>query len=278
MKTALWAIGAAIVGGAGPAHAGSPQAPPANETTHSIAATVEAEEFSRGRGSVRSLRFDYKFGDGDTTVLVSPTIGEQDSPGSDEAAFGVGGSIYHHWTQRISTRTHLFVSEDSPVFARIDAAQDITAKVADKTTLTAGIRWAEYFGDEEATFLSLGARRYFTGGSLAYRLTWTNPDAQDDFFAHLVNLTLNDGKGRGKTQIWAGTGETSLTRAQIDADFSGDDRAFLIQRTQPLSENFALVAAAGLSSYADPGGRYTGVNLGVGLTVDLDSGPPIFGF
>ena len=144
-------------------------------------------------------------------------------------------------------------------------------RVAKNTAVTAGVRWAEYFGGREATFLSLGARQYFRGGSVAYRLTRTSADGQKAFYAHLVNLTIKDGgDSDGKTQLWASTGAASLARAQFDASFSGKDRAFLIQRTQPISPSLALLISGGISSYAAPTGRFTGTNIGLGLTADLD--------
>ena len=237
---------------------------------HSVTAIAETQELSQDRGSMRSARIEYKFDDGDTTVLVAPTIGVRSAPQRKDTSLGIDATIYQEWSDVVSSRTHVFVSENKPVFAHLDLAQDLTARIASHTTLTAGFRWAEYHGGNEVTFVSLGIRQYFKGGSVAYRVTRVNPDRQDAFYAHLINLTINDAHGRGKTQLWASTGAASLARAQFDENFAANDHAVMVQRTQPLSKDLALIALAGVSSYATPTGRYTGVNLGIGLTADLN--------
>lgn len=254
------------------------QTPEPKTLAQSLTATLEAQEFSQDRGSLRSLQFDYKIVDGATTVLLSPVIGRRDSPGVKASALGLGGSLYRNWTRRYSTRTYVFAAENDPVFPHFDIAQDLTARVARRTTVTGGVRWAEYFGDREVIFLSLGARRYFEGGSVAYRLTLTDPEGSEAFLAHLASLTLNDGEGNGKTQLWAGAGATSLSPAQLDTDFSGNDYSFLIQRTQPLADTVAFIAAGGVTSYDSPTGRYTGAKFGLGLSIDLEAQPLLDSF
>jgi hypothetical protein len=85
-----------------------------------------------------------------------------------------------------------------------------------------------------------------------------------------VNLTVNDGQGKGRTQLWLSTGAAVLARSQLDDSFAKNDRAFMLQRIQPLSHNLSLIPSAGLSSYANPGGRYTSTNLGLGLSMSLN--------
>jgi YaiO family outer membrane protein len=265
MNLIRWAAALAL-----PAVLSLPVAAHAQESgSDSVYIVAQAQEFSDGLGSLRSVRLEYKAVLDDTTVLVSPIVGERRSPAGRERAIGLGATIYHDWSDKVSTRTAAFVAENEPVFANLDFAQDVTLGIADKTTVTIGGRWARYFGDREVTFLSAGARRYFRGGSVAYRLSHVNPEGRDTFFAHLVNLTLNDPSGAGKTQLWLSTGEASLDRSQMDDSFDGQNRAALLQRTQPLTEGFSLVASAGLSSYDRPGGDVSAINLGLGLIAGL---------
>ena len=182
----------------------------------------------------------------------------------------MGGAVYHDWSDRVSTRTQAFVAEEEPVFAHLDFAQDVTVKVIESTTVTAGARWAEYFAGREVTFFSLGARRYFKGGSVAYRLTRVNPDNRGAYFGHLASLSVNDGHGKGKTQLWLSTGAASATRLQLEGDLAGKDRALILQRTQPLSDKLSLIALAGVSSYANPGNRVSSTTFGLGLSVAID--------
>ncbi len=241
-----------------------------DSSVQTVALSVDTQEFSKGRGSFRSATLEYKFELDDTTVLLSPTIGERKAGALRATSLGLGATVYHDWSDKVSTRSHIFVSESDPVFAEIDAAQDISFHIAPKTTMTAGLRWARYAGGRDVSFASLGARYYFHGGSVAYRATRTKASGQGAFLAHMVNLNVNDPHGGGKTQLWLSTGAASLTRAQFDQGFSGDDHAATVQRTQPLSEDFSLIATAGISSYALPVGRYTGANFGLGLAFKLD--------
>ena len=240
----------------------------AAQDAHSVYVAAQTQELSDDLGSLRSVRLEYKAVLDDTTVLVSPIVGERKALGTSAAAVGAGVTVYHDWSDGVSTRTTAFVAENEPVFANLDFAQDVTFGIADKTTLTLGGRWARYFGDREVTFLSAGARRYFSGGSVAYRLTHVNPEGRDPFLAHLVNLTINDPSGAGKTQLWLSTGEASLDRSQVDGDFDGRNRAAMLQRTQPLTASLALVGSAGLSSYDRPSGDITALNLGLGVLVN----------
>jgi YaiO family outer membrane protein len=257
----VWLLGCAFIASSAVTHA----APPA-EATHTLGAVVEVRSFSDGRGTLSSLTVEGEFATGDTKILLAPTVGERTTPGATYNALGIRGTLYEDWSPSVSTRTTVFVAEKSPVFAHIDVAQDITFRVADRTTMTAGIRWAEYFEEREAAFVSLGVRRYFNGGSIAYRLTGTEVEG-DDFLAHLINLRLDDGEGEGNMQLWLSAGETT---SQFNDSFSGSDYAVILQRTQPLWDNVALVAAAGLTSYDAVGGRYTATTFRVGLSTKLD--------
>ena len=239
--------------------------PAAAQSTQSVTANLESQAFSDGRGSLRTGTLEYKIDLGDTTVVASPTIGTRRVAGATATATALGGAIYHDWSDRVSTRTQAFVAEQEPIFAHLDFAQDVTVKVAENTTATAGARWAEYFAGREVTFFSLGARRYFKGGSFAYQLTRVDPDNRNAYFGHLVNLSVNDGRGMGKTQLWLSTGAALATRLQLEGDLAGKDRALMLQRNQPLSDKFALIASAGVSSYANPGNRVSSTTFGLGF-------------
>ena len=271
MKThTLFSMGLALLGTLATASDALTQERTSDPATQSLSGTVVNQEFSKGRGSFRTAALEYRLQGADTTFLLTPIYGEREAAGTSKSALGVGATVYMDWAKQVSSRTYLSIAADEPVFAHTDIAQDLTFRIADKTTATIGGRWAEYFGDRQVSFLSLGARRYFGGGSIAYRATRTAPEGQSAFYAHLLNLSLNDKKGEGKSQVWASTGATSLDRAQYDATFSGNDRAFLIQRIQPVSRNLALVATAGVAKYDIPGGHFSGTNLGLGFKLSLD--------
>ncbi|MGX7895913.1 YaiO family outer membrane beta-barrel protein [Tsuneonella sp. HG222] len=235
----------------------------------SVRTSVESKDFSRDFGSVRSATIEYKAVLPDTAIVVTPTYGERSAPGQKDVAIGGRVAVYHDWLDGISTRTVAFVAEDAPVFANLDLAQDLTVKVLDNTTVTVGGRWARHFGDREVTFLSAGARQYFKRGSVAYRLSRVNPESGQAFFSHLFNLSVNDARGKGKTQLWLGAGAASLERAPLETDFTGDDLSVLIQRVQPVSKNIALIGGAGISSYDRPATRIIATTVSLGVQLGL---------
>ena len=236
----------------------------------SIRIEAETQDYSHDAGSLRSLRIEYKFENDDTTVLFSPAVGQRRTAGSTTTAIGGGATVYHNWSDRISTRTEAFITEDKSVFASLELAQDLTLKVGSLTTVTAGGRWARYAGGQDVSFISLGARRYFRGGSVAYRLTRVDPEGLNSSWGHLINLTINDGRGAGKTQLWLSTGANELARSQLTGSFNGQDYAGMVKRTQPLSDKLALIVGAGVSSYDRLGGRITATNFELGLQIGIE--------
>jgi YaiO family outer membrane protein len=242
---------------------------PASGTRHSVEISAESQDFSKGYGSLRSVKLEYRVDFADTTVTFSPTIGERRVSGSGVTAVGFAATVYHDWSDTISTRTRAFIAEDRPVFASVDLAQDVSVKLADKTVATVGGRWARYFGNQDVYFVSGGLRQYFKGGSVAYRLTWVKPEGRDAFLAQLATLTLNDGRGSGKTQLWLNYGGASFDRT-IDSSFSGKDYGGLVQRLQPIDKTLSLSLSAGIESYARPAGRVEGTKLGLGLQFSLN--------
>lgn len=246
-------------------------APPAapSGTTQSIEISGESQDFTDGYGSLRSVKIEYRVDFADTTITFSPTVGERRVSGSSVSAVGIAGAVYHDWSDTISTRTRAFIAEDRPVFASVDLAQDVNVKVAEKTVLTVGGRWARYFGNQDVYFVSGGIRQYFKGGSVAYRLSWVKPEGRDAFLSQLASLTLNDGRGRGKTQFWFNYGGATFDRT-LDSTFSAKDYGGTVQRIQPLNQDFSLSLTAGLQSYARPAGRVEGTKLGLGVNMSLD--------
>ena len=240
------------------------------EASQTITATAETDEYSDGYGSLRSVKLEYKHVDEGTTVMFTPAIGERRVAGRSDTAVGGGATIYHDLSPVFSTRASVFFAENDPVFAQRDLALDLTAKVASNTTLTVGGRYARYFGGKDVVFESVGVRQYFRFGSIAYRLTRVDPEGRDAYLAHLVNISVKDGRGDGKTQVWLSAGETSLSRVQMPVNFSGKDFAATLQRVQPLTGKLNLVPTVGYSSYARPGNRVGAVNLGLGVAMGLD--------
>lgn len=245
-----------------------------NETTapapSMISVNAETQEFSREFGTLRSVRIEYKDVFDSTTVLFTPVVGRRTNATTSETSLGGGLEIYQKWSPDISTRTAIFVSEDKQVFARIDVAQDVTVALGKQSTGTVGVRWAEYANGEKTFFVSAGGRRYFNGGSIAYRATYTRPNGGDGYVAHLVNLTINDPTGRGRTQLWLGYGETAVDRGPFSSNFSGHDYGGTVRRVQPLGDGkIDAVFLFGVTAYGNPSGRVWGKTAGLGISLNL---------
>lgn len=244
----------------------------ADKADQSITASAETEDFSQDLGSLRSIKFEYKYQSDDTTVTVTPVLGERASPAASQTSIGAGLALYQDWSPTFSTRTAAFVSENDPVFARYDLAQDFSTKVAKDTSLTIGGRWARFFGEQDVYFATAGARQYFKRGSVAYRLSIVDPEGRGAFLAHLVNLSLKDRKGAGQTRFWVSAGEASFSRPQLGDQFDGSDVGGTVQRVQPIGGKIALMLTAGVNSYARPGKDVTSTTFGLGLTTNFGGG------
>lgn len=238
----------------------------------SISASVETEDFSQDLGSLRSVKIEYKLEAEDTTVTFTPLVGERKGPAASETSVGAGLGVYQDWSADFSTRTAVFISEEDPVFAQYDVAQDFTLKVAKETVVKVGGRWARFFGDQDVYFASAGARHYFKRGSIAYRLSLIDPEGRQPFLAHLVNLSLKDSKGKGQTRFWLSAGEASFSRPQLGDQFDGSDIGGVVQRVQPISNSLALTVTTGLNRYGRPGKDVTSTTFGLGLTTSFGGG------
>ncbi len=244
----------------------------ADAPKQSVSASAETEDFSQDLGSLRSVKIEYKLEAEDTTVTFTPVLGERQSPAASETSIGAGLAVYQDWSADFSTRTAIFASEEDPVFAQYDVAQDFTLKVTNETLVTLGGRWARFFGDQDVYFASAGARQYFKRGSIAYRLSLVDTEGRRPFLAHLVNLSLNDSKGRGQTRFWLSAGEASFSRPQLGDQFDGSDIGGVIQRFQPIGDKLALTITTGLNRYGRPGQDVTSTTFGVGLTTSFGGG------
>lgn len=242
-------------------------APVAAQDRTVVTASAETQQLSRDFGSVNTVRLEYKVEDGDTTVVFTPKAGERRIGSFDRSAVGVESALYHRWGGGVSTRTAVAVAQDRGVFAHLDVAQDVTVALFDRTTLTVGGRVARYQFDQDVIFASVGVRRYFDGGSVAYRLTRADPDSRDAFLAHMVDVSVRDGEGAGQTRLWLSTGAAAQMLTEFDRDPDAQDRGAQLQRTQPLTPRISLIALAGVSSYARSAGRVTGANFGLGVAV-----------
>lgn len=245
---------------------------PANasdKTPDTVTTVAQVQDFDQGLGSLRTLEIQFTHSKGPNTFVLTPVIGERRIGASHDTTIGGSFEFYRDWSSKVSSRSQVFVSENKTPFPHWTASQDITVKVAGKTTVTVGGRFARYFGDNDVVYLSGGVRQYFKIGSVAYRLTWTKPAFSSGYLAHLGSITIKDNNGAGKTQLWVSYGSASPISNQSQDTFRGKDYGFVVQRNQPLNGKLSAIFRIGVSSYDRPGGRATAPTFGMGLSLPL---------
>ena len=238
--------------------------------TSAIQAIAETKDYSDDLGSLRSVRIEYELDNDDLTLVISPALGQRRAPDMEATAVGLGGTLYLKLAEGLTTRTQVFLAEEKPVFVNRDIAQDLSFNLTSKTVATVGGRWATHFGDQELVYLNAGVRQYFKGGSVAYRYRRIDPDNGDAFGSHLANLTINDPRGPGKTQLWLAYGETNPDIFDPALSFSGDDYGVTLRRVQPIGGGLSLIGTGGYASYDRPLGRVSATTFGVGFRLDVN--------
>jgi YaiO family outer membrane protein len=241
----------------------------ASGSKHAVSASVRGEDFTGGIGSRRWATLEYRLESDKTTLTFSTATGERRSVVSKDRAVGGSVAVYNKWSDAVSTRTQVFVSQNEPVFARYDLSQDLTVRLVQGTALTVGGRYARFFGKQDVRFASAGLRRYFRGGSVSYRLSLVDPDERASYLAHLVSLSVNDKNEAGRTRLWLSAGEASYDGPHLGSTSNGKDYAAVIQRSQPVGGSLALTVTGGIASYARPGRNITGTTVGLGLTTSF---------
>lgn len=240
-----------------------------DKSPDTVTTVAQVQDFDQGLGSLRTLEIQISHSRDPDTFVLTPVIGERRIGAFHDTAIGGSLEFYHDWSSKVSSRSQVFISENKTPFAHWTVSQEITVKVAGKTTATVGGRFARYFGDNDVVYLSGGVHQYFNHGSVLYRLTWTKPEFSSGYLAQLGSITVNDNRGAGKTQLWVSYGSASPINNQSQDTFRGKDYGFVIQRNQPLNGNLSAVFRIGASSYDRPGGRATAPTFGIGLSLPL---------
>jgi YaiO family outer membrane protein len=145
-----------------------------------------------------------------------------------------------------------------------EAAQDVSFKVLPETVLTAGARYARYYGGTDAWSWSAGASQYFKGGMIAYRFTSYDIEHLGHSVGHLGSFKLND-RG-GSSQLWVGHG-TSIHDAEfLPVPQRGTYTSAELKRSQKLTPDIALNVGLRRSWYDTPEANYHGTGIHLGLT------------
>ena len=240
---------------------------PAFAADDKVTVGIEVTDFSRGFGERRILSAESVSTFGANTLIVGTSGGRRDyGDGSSFSGTALSGTFYRDWSDLISTRTNVIFSSDDPVFVNQVIDQDITIKVLPRTTLTAGARYSEYFGDVHSLAWSVGASHYFHRLMVKYRYTHHDLSGIGDGYGNMLMFRLKDSAGDGFTQLWLGQGTSIQEYDWTSVVQEGDHKSVTFRRVQPLTENLTLNASVGKSWNKTPVANYQGITVNVGVS------------
>lgn len=196
--------------------------PASAKSSTSVIAEAQIHDYSDQRGSLRTFTLEYRRDIGGSGIMVGPTWAEQRLGSTLRRSAGGKVAFDLQLTRNLTSRTQVSAASNPGIVPLFEVGQELGLQVHKGTVATFGIRYARFQG-EDATFSSAGLRRYFKGGSIAYRLTRTAPERGGAFFAHLANLAINDGSGTGRTQLWLAHGASADNRLPSGQTLSGRD-------------------------------------------------------
>jgi len=231
-----------------------------------IAASVDGEylSYSGAYGSRRVVNAQTKMDLGDTEIQLGLSQGARKAGDERFKAMRASAAIVHNWSSRISTRTSASISSNQPVFVNRELSQEISYKPMRQTVLTAGARYARYWGGVDAVSWSLGAAQYFRGGMVSYRFSAYNVHGLGNSTGHLVNVKVDD--PYGSNQLWLGHGTSLHDAAWLGLPEKGKFNSVEYRRVQPIGGGVGLMVGVNRSWYEADNAKFRGTGARIGLT------------
>lgn len=233
-----------------------------------VMASVDGDYLSYGgdRGSRRTVNARTQLGLGETKVHLGVSQGQRRVDGDKMAATRVSGALVRDWSPSVSTRTSVGLSSNQPVFVRREVAQDLIYKPAAQTLLTAGARYANYFGGVDVLSWSLGAAQYFDAGMVSYRFSAFKIEDLGNSVGHLASAKLND--AAGSTQLWVGHGTAIHDPDWLATPAKGKLTSVELRRSLRVSKAAALSVGIKRSWYDTPAEKFRATGLHAGVTIN----------
>src|SRR5690606_4830953 len=100
------------------------------------------------------------------------------------------GTVYHDWSDTLSTRTSVTISSDAPVFVHRELAHDFNVKAGKGWLVSAGAKALEYAGDVEATAINVGASYYLPRVTISYKYTRYDVEDLGESNSHLASIRV----------------------------------------------------------------------------------------
>lgn len=239
----------------------------AHAATTSATVNISNTNFDGGMGERRIASVETATAFDKGALVLQAARGDRNyGSGSQYHGTSFGGTLYYDWNDLISTRTLISGSSNDPVFAKSIIDQDFTFKVIPRTTLTAGIRHAEYVDGVDLDAWNVAVAHYMPRVTVRYRHTRHQLSGSGSGYGNLLMTKLKDGSGDGYTQLWLGQGTVLQEFDWSPTALPGDYRSIVIRRIQPIGKNWMLSFSAGRSWHDTAALDYAGTTAGVGLT------------
>ncbi|MGI7010415.1 YaiO family outer membrane beta-barrel protein [Citrobacter braakii] len=240
---------------------------PAEATDLKLTAGYDFTDYSARHGTRNVMFSELKTQIDDGTAVFNISEGRRDyDNGESWNALRGRATVWYNWNQWLSTKTGLAIAENTPVFARRDAQQDISVKVLPKTVFTFGYRYASYFDDTDVNAFSGGISLYTGPFITSWRYTHYDTEDAGGSYSHIVSLRLNDLNGKGNTQLWVSRGTGAYTYDWSPDTKKGTLKSISLRRNQPLTDQLTLGLALGKQWYDTPVESYHSQQILADLT------------
>lgn len=226
-------------------------------TDISLTTGLDYTNFSDSRGVRQSEFLEIKNKIDQGAIVIRIADGKRDFSGNDSwNALSGRTTLWYDWGARLSTRTSLSVSENTPVFARKDIQQSFSIKLLPFSIITAGYRFANYYGNTDVNAFS-GAYSFYQGPFISsWRYTYYNTQGVGGSFSNIITLRINDKKGAGNTQIWLSKGTGAFAYDWYPETRKGKMQSLSLRRVQPLSKTIVGGLTIGKQWNQTPVGNY----------------------
>jgi YaiO family outer membrane protein len=242
--------------------------PAAHAGVDKLSVQSDYVDYSDGHGLRRVSGVEATAKLGDTTVVLGAMAGSRDYGAEKHHGSRFTSLVYHDWTKRLSTRTAITASTNSPVFVRRELQHDFNIKLVRNVVMTLGGKHSEYFGGVRSTGWIAGGA-WYTGRMIAtYRFGQFDMTEGDDSTGHLLSMRLKDRSGDGLSQLWLGKGASLETADTLSDPRENRSRSVAVRRVQPLGGGLSLNLTLGKTLYDNDVAKHHAISSGIGLAYD----------
>lgn len=237
------------------------------EVPHKLTVATGYTNFTDGLGDRSVLAFESATVFGANTLALDGAFGSRNfgaGPSYDGAS--IGATLWHDWSDVVSTRSNVSKSSDDPVFVNTILDQDVTYHGIRNTSLTVGAKYSDYFDDRHSMAWYAAGAYYFKRLTVRYRYTHYDLSDVGGSHANLLSFRFKDAEGAGYTQLWLGEGTGIHDYEWAPIALAGDFESIALRRIQPLGRNWLGEVGFDKSWHRTPAYDYQAMTVSAGLT------------